>query len=79
MKSYALKSAIANSWGTKTKARERFTKTSLNYFPFSVALIDISNNAKTNPGALRAFGKIHYNFEGTWFIKQRDLLIEQIF
>ena len=79
MKSYALNSATANSWGTKGKARKRFTKISLNYFPFSVALFDISNNAKTNPGALWAFGKMYYNFEGTRFIKQRDLLIEQIF
>ena len=77
--SYAFNSAIANSWGTKTKARDRFTKISLNYFLFSVALFDISNNAKRNPVALWAFGKIYYNFEGTWFIKQRDLLTEQNF
>ena len=79
MNPYAFSSAIAKSWGTKTKARERFTKIFLNYFPFSVAFSDFINNAQTNPGALWPFGKVYYNFEGTWFVKQCDLLNEQIF
>ena len=62
MNSCAFNSAIAKSWGTKTKAIERLAKIFLDNFPFLVVLFDFSNNAKINPGVLWPFEIAQYNF-----------------